>query len=133
MLYPITKNEEWNYNLNNVRPIALIEVVRKCTVRVLIARLYKILKDNGILQGFNYTGLLGGGTASPIHIINNIVEDTKERGKKLWIAFQDMKKAFDSVSLKMLRLLLDRIKVPPCITSFIIALFVKREIEVITG
>src|SRR6185437_10876417 len=49
------------------------------------------------------------------------------------MAFQDMKKAFDSVSLKMLRLAICRIKFPEHIISFIIELFDKWKIEEITG
>src|ERR1041384_4521835 len=50
MLYPIPKSEEWNYNLNNIRPIVLIEVFRKCTMRILTIRLSKILKEREILK-----------------------------------------------------------------------------------
>ena len=83
MLYSIPKNEDWNYKLNNVRPIALIEVMRKCTVRILPIRLYKILKERDILHGYNFAGLLGDSTAAPIYIINNIVKNMKEQGKEL--------------------------------------------------
>ena len=33
-LYPIPKNDDWNYNLSNVRPIILLEAFRKTVVRV---------------------------------------------------------------------------------------------------
>ena len=43
-----------------------------------------------------------------------------------------MKKAFDSVSLEMLRLALKRIKIPELMTNFLINLYNKRKIRVIT-
>ena len=39
VLYPIPEKEEWNYELNNIYPIILLENVRKVLSRVLIKRL----------------------------------------------------------------------------------------------
>ena len=39
-----------------------------------------------------------------------IIEEVKEKNKELWIMLQDMKKAFDSVSLNLLKLALQRIR-----------------------
>ena len=44
-----------------------------------------------------------------------------------------MKKAFDSVGLKMFSLALQRIKIPQITINFIINLFKNREIEVLTS
>jgi len=38
-LYTIPKNEEWNHDLSNVRPIVLLEAFRKTVVRVISKRL----------------------------------------------------------------------------------------------
>ena len=58
-LYPIPKNEDWNYNLANVRPIVLLETFRKIVVRIVNQRLDKILVDYKVLEGLNYAGLTG--------------------------------------------------------------------------
>src|SRR5438876_616888 len=41
-LYPIPKNEEWNYDLSNVWPIVLLEAFRKTVVRIVSKRLDQI-------------------------------------------------------------------------------------------
>jgi exonuclease III len=132
-LYPIPKGEDWNFNLNNVRPIILLEAFRKTVVRIITYRLDKVIVEHNILQGPNYAGLSGDSTASPIHILNNILEDARQKNNELWILFQDMRKAFDSVSLEMLEKALKRIKLPEVITKFILGLFEKRKIKIITS
>ena len=59
------------------------------------------------------------------------MEEAKEKNKELWIMLQDMKKAFDSVSLESLKLALQRIKIPVLGQSFIIDLFNKRQTRII--
>src|SRR5437868_7456118 len=116
----------------NVRPIVLLEVFRKTVVRVITQRLDLILVKHKVLEGPNYAGLSGDSTSSPIHIMNNLLEDARQKDKEVWILFQDMKKAFDSVSLKMMEKALKRIKIPDMITKFLINLYNKRKIKVIT-
>ena len=86
-----------------------------------------------MLEGPNYAGLPGDSTSSPIHIMNNLLEDARQKNKEIWILFQDMKKAFDSVSLKMMEKALERIKVPNLLTKFLLNLYNKRKIKVYTG
>ena len=71
-------------------------------------------------------------TMAPIHILNNVIEDAKQRNHDLWIAFQDMRKAFNSVSMMALELAMKRIKFPENLISFIKHLYKDREIRVIT-
>jgi hypothetical protein len=101
----------------------LLETLRKMTVRILNTRLGLILKEKNILKGHNYAGLPGDSTNTPIQILNNILEDSREQKKELWVLLQDMKKAFDSVSLDMLELALERIKIPTHIRNFILDLY----------
>ena len=131
-LYLIPKNDDWNYNLSNVRPIILLEAFRKIVVRVVNKRLSQILVEHNILEGPNYADLPGDSTASPIHIMNNLLKDARQKNKEIWILFQDMKKAFDSVSLEMMKKALERIKVPDSIIKFLLNLYNKRKIRVIT-
>ena len=96
-------------------------------------RLEKIIRDNEMLKGPNFAGLVGSSTESPIHILSMIIEEAKEKNKELWLMLQDMKKAFDSVSLQSLDLALQRIKVPWLGRKFILKLFDKRQTRIITA
>src|SRR5438552_18563488 len=95
-------------------------------------KIRKIIRENNILEGSNYTGLIGSSTESLIHILSMIIEEAREKNKELWIMLQDIKKAFDSVSLESLKLALQRIKIPVLGQSFIIDLFDKRQTRIIT-
>ena len=65
--------------------------------------------------------------------MNALIEEAKENGEDLWLLFQDMKKAFDSVPLEGLRLALKRIKLPEITIKFIMNLFEERQFRVITA
>ena len=96
-IYTIPKGEDWGFELNRVRPIALLEAFRKCVTRIITKRLSAIIKDKNILQGPNFAGLPENSTEEPIHILNSFLEEAHEKKKEMWLLFQDMKKAFDSV------------------------------------
>ena len=132
-IYPIPKSTNWNFDLGNTRPIALLETFRKCITKILSNRLSKVLVKYQILRGWNFAGLPGGSTEHPAHIVNMIAEDAKEKEAELWIVLQDMKKAFDSVSLKMLKKTLERIKIPAKLIDLVLLLFENRRSQIITA
>src|SRR2546421_214352 len=68
---------------------------------------------------------------TPIHVLHNVMEDAKNNKKALWVAFQDMSKAFDSIGMVPLRQALNRICLPPLAIDFIINLFQHRKMKVI--
>ncbi|CAG8823719.1 43867_t:CDS:2, partial [Gigaspora margarita] len=105
-IYTIPKDSDWNYDLNNVRSIALIESFRKCLTKILTKYLSKIMVDKRILKGLNFAELHRSFMEEPIQVLNSILEDTKEKEKELWILFQNMCKAFDFVLLEILELAL---------------------------
>jgi len=82
-LYLIPKSEDWNYNLANVRPIVLLEAFRKTVVRIITQRLDYILVKHRVLEGPNFAGLLGDSISSPIHIMNNLLEDARQKDKEV--------------------------------------------------
>jgi hypothetical protein len=111
-IIPIPKKENWDNDFNNLRPIALLETPRKLFTKILTNRLGNILRDSKILAHNNWAGLPGENTEHPIIIMENIIEEAREQNKECWILFQDMRKAFDSVSKEELIRALRRIGTP---------------------
>jgi len=115
LLYCIPKTPEWSGNMAEVRPIALLEHARKIMFSVLTNRLSRIMSRHGILRGPNFSVLKGTTTKDPIHILQALMEDSREFKKEQWIVFQDMKRCFDSVNCApdgMLSRGLRRLRVP---------------------
>ena len=81
-VYPIPKDVEWGYSLNNIWPIALIETFRKVVTKVITKRLAKVFMKKEVLKGPNYAGLPGNSTEQPVHILNMIMEEAKEKNKE---------------------------------------------------
>jgi hypothetical protein len=132
-MYPIPKLKDWNFNVNITRLILLLECERKLMVKLFTNRLSYLCSAHNVLRGYNFVALKGRSTSIPIHTINNVLEDARETNKELWIAFQDMAKAFDSVGLLPLRRALQRIRISQPAINFIIDLFDQRNIRIITA
>ena len=86
-IYPIPKPKPWECNLNNTRPITLLETARKAMIRLLNNRLAKIMTEYKILKGNQFAGLPNTSTFEPIRIVNEIVQDAREKKKEIWILF----------------------------------------------
>jgi hypothetical protein len=132
-VYPIPKPKEWECNLNNTCPITLLEVLRKLMVRILNTRLATIFVQHKVLKGNQFAGLPGSSTFEPIRIINEIIEDAKEKYNDLWILFQDMSKAYDRVNIFMLKKAMARLRLPSSFIDLICNLFTQRKNRVFTS
>ena len=132
-IYPIPKPKEWESSLNNTRPITLLETTRKAMVRILNTRLAKIFVEHRILKGNQFAGLPGSSTFEPLRILNEIIEDAKEKHTEIWTLFQDMSKAYDHVNIFMLKKAMQRLKIPSSFNNLIINLFTQRKNRVFTA
>ncbi|GET50298.1 RNA-directed DNA polymerase from mobile element jockey-like [Rhizophagus irregularis DAOM 181602=DAOM 197198] len=133
MVFPIPKPHEWKCQLKNTRPITLLEVIRKSLVKLFYNRLSTIMASHDVPKGGNFAGLPGGSCRDPIITLESIIHDADINKNPLWILFQDISKAFDSVDLTMLRFALERIRLPASAVKFILSLFMKRTNRVFTA
>src|SRR3989440_1738393 len=132
-IYPIPKPYNWNCYLSNTRPITLLDTARKLITKIMNKRLSSILAANSVLKGNNYAGLPGSNCASPIAILESIIQDAKSHNKPLFIFLQDISKAFDSMEVNMLQLAMQRIKIPQGFIRLVINLFTDRYNSIITS
>ena len=86
-----------------------------------------------ILSPLNYVALPGNSTSTPIHILNNIIEDSYCNNKELWLLSQDMSKAYNSVNIHLLQKALERIQLLPQLTQIILDLLLDRSNKIITN
>ena len=98
IIIPIHKKNDKN-DVNNYRGITLVSCLSKVFTGILNKRLndwaekYKILTDCQFGFRKNYS------TTDAIFVLNSIVQHSLNHGKKLYCAFIDLKKAFDSIYL----------------------------------
>jgi len=132
-IYPISKKPQFDGNLNNTRPISLIEHTKKLYTKILTNRLTYVLTTHPILNPHNYVALPGNSTNNPIHILNNFIEDAHCTKKQIWILSQDMSKAYDSVNIQLLTKALYRLQMPAQLVNIIVNLLLNRSNQIITN
>jgi hypothetical protein len=132
-IFPIPKNNAFDGNLNLTRPISLIEHTRKIYTKILTNRLSKVFTQHPILSPYNYVALPGNSTSTPIHILNNLIEDANSNYQEIWVLSQDMSKAYDSVNFTLFQHSLSRLALPSPIINILTNLLIDRQNEVITN
>src|SRR4051794_38663130 len=141
-IYPISKPKLWNCDLDNTKPITLLDTVRKAFVKLLNQCLQEIFIKYNIIKGLNFAGLPHQSTLEPLHIVNNILEFHRLNKKlqehdhnhnHLYMLFQDMSKAYDRVNIFMLRKAMARLRIPPPFINIITNLFLNRRNSVFTA
>ena len=91
-IYLIPKFKDWENNINITKPITLLESIRKIFTKCINDRLSAILTNHSILSPDNWAALPGSSTQEPIHIIQAVIEDTKNHNRQPWILSLDMSK-----------------------------------------
>ncbi|GES74705.1 tbingi protein [Rhizophagus clarus] len=104
LLYPIPKPKDWGSEINNTRPIILLESTRKLFTKILTSRLHQILSRPNIIQPNNRAGLIGESTLQPLQHLHHAIEMANIQGKTIWIGLQDLSKAYDCINVSLLKL-----------------------------
>ncbi|CAG8737338.1 5168_t:CDS:2 [Rhizophagus irregularis] len=116
-----------------MRPIVLLEAIRKILTKIFNNRLNKYLSNNSILQKNNRAGVQGSSCMEIIFNIQASITAAKNLNKPLFIMIQDLSKAYDRVNIPLLEKSLQRICIPSPIITFIINLFTNRTNQAINN
>ena len=82
-------------DLNNYRPITLMSNLYKLFSKIIVRRLTKTLDEEQPQEQAGFRSKFS--TSDHLQTLNQVVEKTREHNLKLYMAFIDFKKAFDSV------------------------------------
>jgi hypothetical protein len=111
-LCPLPKVDADILTPEQLRPVMLIEVLRKVWLRPIVYRIRKAWQDQGVLAGAQYGFLGGRSCANGILQLINSMEQALYEGRSLYFSSCDIAKAFDSVQRPFAEMALRRLGVP---------------------
>jgi hypothetical protein len=108
--------------LNDLRPLSLLEALRKTWCSIFVRRIQNFWRDSGCLHKSQHGGVKDRGTESAVLEMINTLETAHENRSTLALSSWDMKRAFDSVSRPLIRWSLSRLGIPEDLTDYLIRL-----------
>ena len=102
MIVPIPKTAEFSGNLDQLRPIALLESSRKALSAILTRRLSQAIEKHGVLRGLNLGFRPNRQAADLAFAIQGLCEASRVAEKPIELLSLDVRRAYDSVSLTTL-------------------------------
>ena len=109
-----------NPSLDDLRPLTLVETLRKIWVAIFVQRIQQYVTDSGVLSPNQHAYLWGKGTdTAAVHLLHGL-ETAKEYATDLYLTSWDKKRAFDSVSKATLIFTWVRIGVPPDLAEYMV-------------
>ena len=132
-IFLIPKKSNWDFTLNQVRPISIIEPFKKIFTKIFTKQLDKIISSKNLLSNLNFAATKNSSTHIPIQILHNTIEHYISHNKEAWILFQDMSKAFDKINIKRLQEACQRIGIPSSSINLITELHTSRLAKIITA
>ena len=104
--------------LANLRPLMLIEPLRKLWVSITIKRIRHTWEDHNMLDGSQYGFRHNRSCGPAIMQLINSLETAEEECSNIYISSWDVSKAFDSISRPFIHMSLERLGVPDHIASW---------------
>ncbi len=132
-IFTIPKSQLWDGDLNQLRPITLLECGRKLLTKILTNRLSTILESNSVLQSNNYGFRAGRSTNDALLILKNCIDIANQKKHPLYIACLDIKRAYDSISFESLEISLRRLRIPERFILFLRNIDIARTLVIITA
>jgi hypothetical protein len=119
ILQPIPKADTDPSILNNLRPLMLIEPLRKVWVGISIRRIRYTWEKNNLLNSSQY-GFRHGRSCSPAILqLINCLETAQEEKSSILLSSWDVRRAFDSITRPNILLSLERLGVPSKIAEWL--------------
>ena len=97
IICPVSKSGSPVCRTEDLRPIKLLEVSKKCVMKIIKERLREVLEDSGILDEAQHGFRPGRGTQSAAVQVMAIYERAERNRQPITGIFLDIKKAYDSV------------------------------------
>ena len=119
-----------NPKLSDLRPLVLIEALRKVWVGIFTYRINIFLTKNSVLCSNQHGFIWGRSVESASLILMNALETACEWRTNLFISSWDIKRAFDSVPYRMLLWSLTRIGVPVQLAKYLVLMDVEGKMVV---
>ena len=111
-LVTIPKKQEEVPKVGNMRPLILVEAVRKLWCKLLLKRILLVWRKYNVLHRYQHGFISGRSTMTASTLFINMLEDAIERGRPLHTCTWDITRAFDSVSKNAMRIAWSRLGVP---------------------
>ena len=108
--------------LNGLRPIMLIEILRKIWAGLVARSIQDTITKHAVLHPSQHGFQKGHGTDTANLQLVNVMEEAKLKKMNLYGSSWDMRRAFDSVSKAVIRLAWQRLGVPDDITDWLVRL-----------
>jgi ribonuclease HI len=132
VIYPVAKKGDFNGDLDNLRPITLIDICRKIFSTMMTTRLSNVIDAYPIFGGQNLGATKGKEALDGAHILNSCIEHAFLTNSPIATLLLDIKKAYDSVTFETLRISMRRLKIPENFIDLITHIASHRSVQVIT-
>jgi len=96
LLRLLPKTDDGLADLDRTRPIALMETLGKLYERIIIKRVMQSIEQFNILDLGQFGALPEAGTAPPLRMLHEVLQDAKLSKSELHVIALDLKKAFDT-------------------------------------
>jgi hypothetical protein len=106
--------------IEDVRPICLVEVLRKVWNSLILRRISRALERNGILAEEQCAFRPNRGTDTAMLQMINALEEAEEQGTEAYVSSWDTRRAFDSPAKQALMRAWTRLGVPPRIAQYLV-------------
>ena len=111
-LVAIPKKEQDVTKVGDLRPLILVDTIRKLWCKILLQRILEVWKRNDVLRHAQHGFCAGRSTMTASLMFINMLEEAIEKGEVLHTCSWDITRAFDSVSKNVMRMAWTRLGVP---------------------